>query len=390
MDFHELDAVLAANIADGLPGVVAAVTVDGDTVFEGAAGVRAAGATDPMATDTVIAIYSMTKAITAAAAMLLVERGVLSLDEPVGRIEPDLADLQVLDGFTDDGTPRLRPARTPLTLRHLLTHTSGFVYDMWNGEHARYLAVSGTPSLATLQRAAVRVPLMFDPGSRWEYGIGIDWAGLVVEAATGTTLGRFLDAELFGPLGMRETTFAPSPELQARMASLHLSTPDGPVPFAMPAPEAPEFEMGGGGLVSTTADYLRFANMILNGGSLGGVRVLRADTVEQMSANAMGELTVQPLMSVNPMLTADADFFPGAPARWGLSFLINDEPTPEGRPAGSLAWAGLANSYHWIDRVNRVCGVWATQLFPFFAPTAIEGFRSFERATYAAIGASRS
>jgi methyl acetate hydrolase len=377
-----LSSHLDKAVAAGLAGTVAAVTIDGQTVFEGAAGVRAMGQAEPMTVDTVLMIFSMTKAITGAAAMQLVERGQLTLDGPAGDVLPELGGLEVLEGFAPDGTPQLRPARTPVTLRHLLAHTSGFVYDMWDARLTQYLAVTGKPGLATMQKDAYRVPLMFEPGTQWEYGIGIDWAGLLVEAATGTTLGRYCAEHLFQPLGMRDTGFAPTPSMAERMASLHVPTADGLVPFALPAPDAPEFEMGGGGLLSTVHDYLRFANAILKGGELDGVRVLAADTVATMAANAMGDVDVVPLVSVNPMLTLDADFFPGMRSKWGLTFLINTERSPQGRPAGSLAWAGLANSFYWIDTVNRVCGVWATQLLPFFHPTAIEGFRSFETAFY--------
>ena len=381
-----LSSHLDKAVAAGLAGTVAAVTVDGQTVFEGASGVRTMGQPAPMTGDTVLMIFSMTKAITGAAAMQLVERGQLTLDGPAADVLPELGGLEVLEGFAPDGTPQLRPARTPVTLRHLLAHTSGFVYDMWDARLTQYLAVSGRPGFGTMQKDAYRVPLMFEPGTQWEYGIGIDWAGLLVEAATGTTLGRYCAEHLFEPLGMHDTGFAPTPSMAERMASLHLPTPDGVVPFEMPAPEAPEFEMGGGGLLSTVHDYLRFSNAILNGGELHGVRVLAADTVATMSANAMGDVDVVPLVSENPMLTLDADFFPAMRSKWGLTFLINTERSPQGRPAGSLAWAGLANSFYWIDPVNRVCGVWATQLLPFFYPTAIEGFRTFETAFYDALG----
>ena len=378
----DLTRSLDSAVASGVPGVVAAVTVGGKTVFEGASGVKAAGGTDPMTIDTVVAIYSMTKAVTGAAAMQLVDQGKLSLDHPAGSVLADLGNVPVLEGFAADGTPRLRPARTAITLRHLLTHTSGFVYDMWNGDFANYLSVSGTPPLATLQKAALRVPSMFEPGSAWQYGIGIDWVGLLVEEASGRKLGDYLSDNIFRPLAMVDTGFAPTPAMASRQASLHISTPDGAVPLAVPAPEAPEFEMGGGGLVSTVHDYLRFANMILNGGELGGVRVLQEATVDEMGRNNIGDIAVQPLRTVNPMLTCDADFFPGMECKWGLTFLINTERTPQGRPANSLAWAGLANSYYWIDRANKVCGVWASQLFPFMTPPAIEGFRAFETAFY--------
>lgn len=379
----DLTPSIDSAVAAGVPGVVAAVTVDGHTVYEGASGVRAADGSDPMTVDTVVAIFSMTKAITGAAAMQLVEQGKLSLDDPAGSVLADLANVPVLDGFAADGSPRLRPANTPITLRHLLTHTSGFVYDMWNADFANYLAVSGTPPIGSLQKDALRVPSMFEPGSAWQYGIGIDWVGLLVEEASGQKLGDYFAEHLFEPLGMRDTAFTPTPDMAARQASLHVSTPDGPVPFAMPAPEAAEFQMGGGGLLSTVHDYLRFQNMILNGGELGGVRVLDDSTVASMGRNSIGAINVQPLITVNPMLTCDAEFYPGMVCKWGLTFLINTETTPQGRPADSLAWAGLANSYYWIDRVNNVCGVWASQMFPFANTSALEGFRNFESAFYA-------
>jgi methyl acetate hydrolase len=386
MDATQLAATLDATVAAGLAGVVASVTVDGATVYEGAAGVRTIGDEAPMTIDTVFAIYSMTKAITGAAAMQLVERGQLSLDGPAADVLPDLCDPQVLEGFDAHDRPVLRPARSPVTLRHLLTHTSGYVYGgLWNGPIAVYAEAAGVPSLFTLQKASLRVPLAFDPGTRWEYGTGIDWVGLLIEEVSGTTLGRYCAEHLFEPLGMPDTGFEPTPSMAERLAGTHVPTPDGLVPFALPAPEAPEFEMGGGGLLSTVPDYQRFANAILNGGELDGVRVLAADTVAQMSRNAIGSVRVAPLTTVNPALTLDTDFYPGQPCTWGLSFLINEEATPQGRPAGSLAWAGLANTYHWIDPVNRVCGAWASQLFPFFHPTAIDGFRSFESAVYASL-----
>jgi methyl acetate hydrolase len=386
MDTAKIAETLDAAVAAGLAGVVGSVTVDGHTVYEGAAGVRTAGDPTPMSPDTVLAIYSMTKAVTAAAAMQLVERGALALDAPADEVLADLGDAQVLEGFDAADRPVLRPARSRITLRQLLTHTSGHVYGgLFNAPLDRYAQATGTPTVFTLQKAALRVPLAFDPGTRWEYGTGIDWAGLLVEEVSGTTLGRYCAEHLFEPLGMIDTGFEPTPSMAARLASVHVPTPDGLVPFALPAPEAPEFEMGGGGLLSTVGDYQRFANAILRGGELDGVRVLAPETVAEMSRNSIGDISVEPLRSANPGFTLDADFFPGQRCTWGLSFLINTEPTPQGRPAGSLAWAGLANTYQWIDPVHRVSGVWGTQLFPFFHPTAIEGFRAFETAVYASL-----
>ncbi len=376
-----LDAALAAAAPD-LPGIVAAVSIGDDIVYQNAVGVRRLGEAQAMTVDTVLAIFSMTKAVTGAAAMQLVETGKIDLDAPAGTYLDDLLAPQVLDGFGRDGSPQLRPARAAVTLRNLLTHSSGFVYDIWDAKMTRYVAQTQTPSLFTLRKEALRVPLAFDPGTRWEYGVGIDWTGLMVEAVSGQTLGDYCQENLFGPLAMTSTSFAPTPSMATRMASLHARLADGLAPLDLPPPENPEFEMGGGGLFATVGDYLRFTRMILNGGVLDGQRVLAEATVAEMGRNNMGDLVVEPMMSSNPMFSCDAEFFPGLRSTWGLSFLINESVTAQGRPAGSLAWAGLANSFYWIDRVNRVCGVWGTQVLPFFDPAALAGFRAFETALY--------
>lgn len=383
--FAGLQRQLDDAVTAGAPGVVAAVMVDGRTVFEGAAGLRRVGAPDPMTVDTVLAIFSMTKAVTSAAAMQLVERGLLRLDRPAAEVLPELGALRVLEGFADDGTPRLRAPARPVTLRHLLTHTSGFVYDIWNAGMARWISGTGTPSLFSLRRDALRLPLAFDPGDRWDYGIGIDWAGLMVEEIAGTTLGRWCGEHLFGPLGMSDTSFAPGPDQRGRQATMHVATPNGPVPAPMAPPEAPEFEMGGGGLVSTVRDYLRFAEMVRRGGELDGVRVMEAATAAAMGTNAIGDVLVRPLVSVNPRLSQDCDLHPGVPCRWGLGFLVNETGTAEGRAAGSMSWAGLANTFQWIDPTNGVSAVWGTQLLPFMEPRTVAALRRFERAVYDAL-----
>jgi methyl acetate hydrolase len=374
-------ALLSGSIARGsLPGVaVTAVFPDGEIV-SAAAGVRDTASGAAMSPDTIVWIASMTKAITAAAAMQLVEQGKLSLDAPIAAVLPQLAKVQVLEGFAADGTPNLRPARVPLTLRHLLTHSSGFVYDMWNADMARYLEVTGKPGIISCANASLDLPLAFDPGTAWDYGIGIDWAGKAVEAVSGKTLGAWLAENLFAPLGMHETGFRIRDEQRARLARVHARTPGGIVTTDLEIPQAPEFEMGGGGLYSTVGDYLRFARMILGGGALDNVRVLAAPTVAQMSRNAMGDLRCRPLKSSAPGSTNDVDFLDGM--QWGLSFLINPEALPTGRAAGSLAWAGLANSYYWIDPSTQVAGVYAAQLLPFFDDEAVALFGAFESAVY--------
>ncbi|MDG2286872.1 MAG: serine hydrolase, partial [Alphaproteobacteria bacterium] len=260
------DQILEAGIKAGAaPGASAVVLHREGVIWEGAAGERELGSGRGMTTDTVGAIHSMTKAITGAAAMQLVEQGQLSLDAPASEVIPWLGKVQVLEGFGDDGEPATRPPRRPITLRHLLTHTSGFVYEIWNGNDLRWRETTGAPSLFTVKNAGLEVPLAFDPGTRWEYGIGIDWAGKMVETVSGLSLGRFFEDRLTGPLGMSSTAFSHTASMRDRVAGVHRRQLDGSLVAAKTAePREPEYQMGGGGLHSTMPDYGRFIRMLLN------------------------------------------------------------------------------------------------------------------------------
>ncbi len=381
---QRLDTILQNGVERGAAPGVTAVVVDRDSeLYLGSAGERQQGSGVEMTTDTVGAIFSMTKAMTGAAAMQLVEQGRLDLDAPAGDVCPDLHDVVVLDGFDEDGQPVTRPPATPVTLRHLLTHTSGFVYDIWNADMARWHEVTGTPTVLTLELAGLRTPIAFDPGTKWEYGTGIDWAGQMVEAVTGQTLGEYFAGHLTGPLGMQDTAFAHSPAMLERAAAIHARLPDDTLtPIELPAPPNPEFEMGGGGLHGTMSDYGRFIRMILNDGELDGTRVLEAETVAMMAENHIGDLRVQPLKTTNPQFSVDAEFFPGEPKSWGLTFQINEAPASTGRPAGTLMWAGLANSFFWIDRANGVGGAYLSQILPFADSASMELFFELETAVY--------
>jgi methyl acetate hydrolase len=375
-------ALRQATESGDIPGVAAAAANKDGVIFEGAFGTRDLATGAPMTTDTVVWIASMTKAVTGACAMQLVEQGKLSLDEDIAAVLPDLGRVQVLEGFDADGKPRLRAPKRGITLRDLLTHTSGYAYDMWNTDIMRYMEATGTPGIISCQNAALALPLVSDPGEKWEYGISIDWAGKAVEAVSGQTLDRYMHDNIFTPLGMTDTGFRISDVQRQRLAKIHARTPDGLVSTDTELPQDPEFHMGGGGLYATVGDYLKFARMIMHGGTLNGVQVLKPETVATMSRNAMGDLVCNPMKSAVPGATNDVDFVAGM--KWGLSFLINPEPMPTGRSAGSLAWAGLANSYYWIDPVRQVAGVYATQVLPFFDPKAVQTFQAFETAVYAA------
>lgn len=381
-----LDAIFEKAVqSKAMPGIVAsAATADG-VLYEGAFGKREIGKEPAMTADTVGWIASMTKAITATAAMQLVERGKLALDRPAAEVVPELGATKVLEEFADDGTPRLRPPRRAITLRHLLTHTAGFGYELWNPAIQRFQTMTGTPGITTCTNAALAVPLTFDPGDRWEYGINIDWAGKMVEAASGQKLDRYFQENVFGPLGMRDTGFALSASQRSRLASVHARGADGalaPIEFALP--ENPEFLMGGGGLYATARDYLAFARMLMHGGTFNRAQVLRPETVDVMAQNHIGALEIPVFRTAAPHLSNDFELLPGTPKKWGLSFLINESGTSTGRSAGSLAWAGLANTYFWVDRARRVCGVFLSQVLPFYDATAIELFARFETAVYRA------
>jgi len=387
----EIDQALRQKCESGdIPGVVAMAATGNDIVYQGAFGRRDLSKPDPMTADSVFWIASMTKAVTTAAAMQLVEQGRLELDAPIGALLPDLAAPQVLEGFDADGKPRLRPASRPITLRHLMTHTAGFCYDMWNGDMVKYLEATGTPGITSCQHAALKTPIMSDPGTRWEYGTSIDFVGKAVEAVSGVRLDTYLRDQMFAPLGITDTAFRIGEAQRERLVAVHSRNADGsltPIPFEIP--QDPEFHMGGGGLYGTAGDYIKFTRMILNKGRGNGNQVLKPETVATMSQNHIGDLSMGKMTSAVAFATNDVDLYPGMDKKWGLSFLINTAATPEGRSPGSLAWAGLANTYFWIDPSRDVSGVILMQVLPFADASCLTAFADLERGVYARLDAAQ-
>jgi methyl acetate hydrolase len=379
-----IDQALAEAAKSGrAAGVVALAANDKGTIYSGAFGVRSLGQSQAMTVDSVFWIASMTKAVTTTAAMQMVEQGKLKLDQPASEILPELASPQVLEGFDAAGAPKLRPAKRPITLRQLLTHTAGYTYDIWNENTGRYEKYANLPGIITCKNEALKTPLDFDPGDRWEYGINIDFAGKMVEKVSGERLESYFHEHIFGPLGMADTSFKLSPSQRERLVAMHARGADGslkPIEFEMP--QEPEFFMGGGGLYSTGPDYLKFARMFLNRGSLDGKAVLQPGTVAMMGQNQIGDIKVVVLKTAIPASSLDAEFFPGMVKKWGLGFMINTEDAPTGRSAGSLAWAGLANTYFWIDPSKNIAGVILMQLLPFADPQALQTFAEFESRVY--------
>jgi CubicO group peptidase (beta-lactamase class C family) len=365
-----LDEAVAAGAA---PGLAAAARLPSGEVVLAAAGVRGLDNAEPMTPDTVFWIASFTKALTTAAALQLVEQARIGLEDPVGAWLPALAKPKVLEGFDADGKPRLADAAHPITLRHLLTHTSGLAYDFCHAGLAAYVAAAG----ANATGAGGDIVLMFEPGSDWTYGTGLDWAGQLVEAVSGEPFDDYLAAHVMKPLGMTASSFAP--EAGPLRASMHARLPDGSlaaIPFGMPPGRYPA--MGGGGLYSTAPDYLRFLEAIL----AGGAPILKPGTVAAMSAIEWEAAHVGVLPGVNPQLCGHFDPSPGAVKQWGLGFVINPAPGPNGRSAGSLAWAGLGNCYYWADPAAGAAGVLLSQVLPFGDARVLDAFAAFERAVY--------
>ena len=370
-----------------VPGAVAMVTDRSANIYEGASGLRSLSTTDPMTTGTVFAIFSTTKAITGTAILQCVEESKLDLDAPAKTYAPDIGKVQVLDGFDADGKPRLRAPKRDITTRMLMLHTAGFGYDIFNANYNRLAQEHGQPSVITASKAALMTPLLFDPGDKWEYGSNLDWCGQIVERIRGKRLGEVMKEHIFRPLGMEDIAFSLTTSMRSRLAVIHQREADGsltPLPDLQLPPD-PEVHMGGHGLYASIGEYMKFIRMWLNDGAGPHGRVLKPETIEAAVRNGLqAHQKVVMLPGVIPSLSNDADFFPGLNKSWSYTFLVNDEAAPTGRPAGAIGWAGLANTFFWIDRKSGLGGYWATQILPFADPVSFTGYMDFETATYAA------
>jgi methyl acetate hydrolase len=372
------DAVRAGDV----PFAVAMVGDKNGIKWSGTAGERSPG--QATSADTVFRIFSMTKAVGSTAAMLLIDRGKLNPDTPVQDILPEFAKMQVLEGFDGD-KPLLRAPKTKATVRHLATHTSGLEYEFWNADMAKYLAVTGHPPILSGLKAALFYPMMTDPGTRWGYGIGIDWLGQVVEKIDGRRIDQFCREEIFTPLGMSDTAFEVSAPMKARLAAVAARGEDGKfAPFDIAPPPNPEFYGMGHSLYSTAPDYMKFLRMYLNRGQLDGKRLLKEASVDWMLADRMNGLTFLKMVTAAPPVTADCDPFPGTRRTHSFGFFRVEEDIPGMRSAGSQAWAGVLNTHFWFDPKKDVAAVIMTQTLPFVEPRFVDTYANFERAVYAA------
>jgi len=374
-----LDAVLRQAVDTGaVPNIVAmAADVEG-AIYEGAAGPLAMGGHEPVDADSVFRIASMTKMVCTVAALQQRDRGILNFDAPVEAYCPDFADIQVLDGFDDD-QPRMRAPARRATVKQLITHTAGLAYGFWNADILRWEAATGTGN-------TFKAPMVADPGARFEYGINTDWLGRVVEAASGTSLNDYLAEHILAPLGMEATAFRLTPEQRARCVPVHVRQDDGKwVTTDFDWDQQPDHWAGGHGLYSTPRDFLRFQRMLLGRGRLDGVTILASSSVQEAFTNQIGELWFPAeIRTADP--AASCDYLAGPGMRWGWGLLLNTHGQPGRRHAGSGAWAGMFNTYFWIDPSAGITGALYTQFAPFLAPRALRVYDDFERALYAARG----
>jgi CubicO group peptidase (beta-lactamase class C family) len=375
---EQVDETLRSGIARRrIPAVAGSIADGKKTLYAGAFGVRDASGV-PVRVDSIFRIASMTKPVTTVAALQLVEQGKVDLWEPVAKHLPQLGNLDVLEGFDGSGQPVLRPARTPITLHHLLTQTSGLCYPAWDERMFRY-------SSAKIGNAAAKPgPLMFEPGTRWQYGQGTAWAARLVEAMTGATLEDYFQARILRPLGMRDTSYLFQEAEFDRLVAAYQREPNGELKANVRRlPERPVRFNGDGGLYATAADYVRFMQMILNrGAGRNGVRILKSQTVESMLRNQIGNLSAGKMRSFQPATSADVDFQPGHTQKWGFGFLINTAQYAGGRSAGSGAWGGINNTYFWIDPPRDRCGVLLMQYLPFADKQAVGLLDDFEKTAY--------
>lgn len=383
MDLDALDGLLAAGVANGIPGVIGIV---GDR--EGAVYAKAFGTVDvrtgaPMPMDAMLRIASLGKSVAAIATMQLVEQGALDLDTPVAEIFPEYDELMVVEGF-DGERPVLRRPRHRGTVRNLMTHTSGLTYAPFDANLLRYGEVTGVPMPVSGLLVSFESPFVCEPGSRFAYGMSTDWTGRVIERLSGMPIEQVFRQRILEPLGIRDMTFSPDAEQWTRVAPVHAVGEDGSAAVIdFEFPQEREFDPAGHGLYATAGAFERIQRVLLRGGELDGVRLLREDTVRDMFSNHIGELELERMVSLMPAFSGDIVAPPGM--KWGLDLMVTAEGRPGYRPTGSAGWIGTFNNYYWIDPVNGVTGALHMSYLPLCEQRAVDLFDAFERAVYAGL-----
>lgn len=364
-----LDDVMARFVAEGrAAGMTTLLARHGKIVAFNTYGRKSLASGEPMTRDAIFRIYSMSKPVTGVAMMILYEEGKWGMDDPVSRYVPAFKNLKVLAGVDAQGKPILEPMKREPTMRELMSHMAGFGYGLGDSNPVdrqfRDQAVMRSASLEAAAEKVAAIPLLYQPGERWNYSIAVDIQGYIVEKLSGQTLGEFMRSRIFAPLKMEDTAFFAPPAKAARLASVYYLDPrsgalvESRQLFGYDLPtylEPPTIELGGAGLVSTTTDYARFAQMLANGGELDGVRLLAPATVEAMGANVIPAAA----------LAADADDGFDEGRGFGLDLAVMTDPRRVGalEGKGTMSWGGAAGTWFWADPANDVVFVGMIQRF---------------------------
>ncbi len=374
-----LSRQLSSAVSSGdSPGVVALVVNRGGVLYQGAAGKLDAAQDIAMPVNAIFSIASMTKPVTSVAIMKLFEEGKLKLDDPVSKYLTGFDHLQVITKFNEkDATYETRPAKRPMTIRHLLTHTSGLAYGFSNAIEYRLTEAT--------KKDAWELPLLNDPGDKWNYGPSTAVLGMIVEKISGEPLEIYFQQHIFEPLGMVDTSYAVPLAKQSRVAAKYrpnkrsvAKQPRSPIPATPTA-----LYRGDGGLYSTAQDYGKFLQMLLNGGHLGSAKILSESSVKMMGENNIGSIFVELQPALDPSLAKPFPLGAGHD-KFGLGFQIasSDPQYARFRSAGSMSWAGVYNTEFWIDPVQHIGGVMMMRVLPFYDDGALRTLRDFEQLVY--------
>jgi CubicO group peptidase (beta-lactamase class C family) len=377
------DAMRDAVARKEVTGVVVAAADRKGIIYHGSFGVADIAEARPLQLDSMFRIASMTKAITSTAALQLVEQGRFAIEDPVEKYLPQFAKLPVVASFDGaTGNYKLRPATKAVTVRHLLTHTSGLGYAFTDPTTRDFKPRAGEEYPIG--------PLVFEPGERWLYSTSTDWVGRLVEKVSGQPLEEYFREHIFVPLGMKDTSYFVPKDKEARLVTVNRRLADGSIVKDTVQPPTSGFTpIGGGGLTSTAQDYLRFTRALLNNGELDGARILPAGTVALMEQNHIGALGVPALKTAIPQRSEDFSFISDGRDKWGLAFLITTDAVPGRRSAGSLSWGGINNTYYWVDPTRGITGVILMQFLPFADRKALALYDTFERGVYQLADAGR-
>jgi methyl acetate hydrolase len=373
------DAIARKDVA----GVVVVAADRKGIIYEGAFGVADIAEARPLKLDSMFRIASMTKAITTAAALQLVEQGKFAIEDPVELHLPQFHKAPVFESFDPaTGDYKLRPARTAVTVRHLMTHTSGLGYPFTDPTTRDFKPRPGEEYPIG--------PLVFDPGERWLYGTSTDWLGRLVEKVSSQALEDYFREHIFIPLGMKDTSYFVSKDKEARLVTVNRRIADGSIVKDAVQPPTQGFTpIGGGGLTSTASDYLRFTRALLNGGELDGARILSASTVALMGMNHIGAIGVPAQKTALPLRSDNFSFIADGRDKWALGYLITTDAVPGKRSAGSLSWGGINNTYYWLDPTRGITGTIMMQFLPFADRKALALYDAFERGVYRLADTSR-